>query len=162
MTIETRHIPTLPKGYKLHVKRFDELTNKELYELLRIRSSVFIVEQNCVYQDLDQLDFSAIHLWITKGENTIAMCRICSPGTYMEALSLGRIISTERGKGYGMLMVKVALDVAKEYFPDASCIEIKAQTDKAEFYEKFGFKSTSDPFMFEGLSHTCMRKDSAR
>ena len=162
MTIEKRHLPTLPKGYELHVKRFDELTNKELYELLRIRSSVFIVEQNCVYQDLDQLDYTATHLWITKGENTIAMCRICPPGTYMEALSLGRIISTERGKGYGMLMVKAALDVAKENFPDSPYIEIKAQTDKAEFYEKFGFKSTSDPFMFEGLSHTYMRKDSAR
>ena len=159
MTIGTRH---LPKGYELHVKRFEELTNKELYELLRIRSSVFIVEQKCVYQDLDQLDYTSTHLWITKGKKTIAMCRICPPGTYMEALSLGRIISTERGKGYGMLMVKTALDVAKENFPDSPYIEIKAQTDKAEFYEKFGFKSTSAPFMFEGLSHTCMRKDSAR
>ena len=159
MTIGTRH---LPKGYELHVKRFEELTNKELYELLRIRSSVFIVEQKCVYQDLDQLDYTSTHLWITKGKKTIAMCRICPPGTYMEALSLGRIISTERGKGYGMLMVKTALDVAKENFPYSPYIEIKAQTDKAEFYEKFGFKSTSAPFMFEGLSHTCMRKDSAR
>ena len=159
MTIGTRH---LPKGYELHVKRFEELTNMELYELLRIRSSVFIVEQKCVYQDLDQLDYTSTHLWITKGKKTIAMCRICPPGTYMEALSLGRIISTERGKGYGMLMVKTALDVAKENFPDSPYIEIKAQTDKAEFYEKFGFKSTSAPFMFEGLSHTCMRKDSAR
>lgn len=159
MTKDFKQLPPLPQDCKLHVKEFSELTTKELYALLRTRSSVFIVEQNCVYQDLDELDFHALHLWITKGDSIKCMCRICPPGTYMDALSLGRIISTERGKGFGQLIVEIALNVASQHFGSNTRIEIKAQTDKAAFYEKFGFVCTSPPFMYEGLSHTCMRKE---
>lgn len=82
----------------LHKKRFTELTTDELYELLRIRNDVFVVEQNCVYQDLDYDDQKAIHLWLTEGEKVVAICRVCPAGTHMAEVSIGRVITTERGR----------------------------------------------------------------
>ncbi len=66
-----------------------------------MRSEVFVVEQNCVYQDLDGDDQKALHLWLTVGEKVVALARVCPTGTHMEAVSIGRVITTERGKGYG-------------------------------------------------------------
>lgn len=89
-------------GLNLHKKRFDEFTTQELYELLRIRTDVFVVEQNCVYQDMDYDDQAAIHLWLTdEADRIVALCRVCPAGTHMEEVSIGRVITTERGKGYG-------------------------------------------------------------
>ena len=89
-------------GLSLHKKRFDELTTQELYELLRIRTDVFVVEQDCIYQDMDYDDQPAIHLWLTDEEDRIvALCRVCPARTHMEEVSIGRVITTERGKGYG-------------------------------------------------------------
>ncbi len=146
----------LDNGCTLHIKTFDQLTTAELYNLLHIRSAVFIVEQDCVYQDVDYNDQTAIHLWITQGDKTIALCRICPGGTKMKNLSIGRVISTERGKGYGALIFQAALDAARQYLGDFKVIEIEAQLTKLHFYEKFGFVATSEPFMMEGLMHICM------
>ena len=86
---------------KLHEKTFRELTTDELYQLLKVRSEVFVVEQNCVYQDLDDDDQDAIHLWLTNEEKIVALARVCPAGTHMKEVSIGRVITTERGKGYG-------------------------------------------------------------
>ena len=92
----------------LHVKRFQELTVDELYELIRVRCDVFVVEQDCVYQDLDYHDQKAIHLWLTVGEKLVAMARVCPAGAHLEEISIGRVITTERGKGYGkQIMLQV-------------------------------------------------------
>ena len=85
----------------LHKKTFGELTTDELYELLRVRSEVFVVEQNCVYQDMDGDDQCSIHLWLTQGERVVALARVCPAGTHMQEVSIGRVITTDRGKGYG-------------------------------------------------------------
>ena len=71
------------------------MTTDELYELLRIRNDVFVVEQNCVYQDLDYDDQKAIHLWLTEDEKVVAICRVCPAGTHMAEVSIGRVITTE-------------------------------------------------------------------
>lgn len=148
----------LPKGLRLHIKTFDELRAGELYALLQIRASVFIIEQNCIYQDLDNIDFKALHLWISKNDRILATCRICPSGTYMDEVAIGRLISTERGKGYGKLIMEAALETASRRIKNLACIDLKAQSDKAAFYEKFGFHCVSEPYMFEGLLHTHMRK----
>lgn len=88
----------LTDGGTLHIKTFDQLTTSELYNLLHVRSSVFIVEQNCVYQDIDYNDQTAIHLWITQNGKTVAICRICPAGTKLGDVSIGRVISTEDRK----------------------------------------------------------------
>jgi len=78
----------------LHKKSFQELTVDELYELLRVRSEVFVVEQDCVYQDLDNDDQESIHLWLTMDEKVVALARVCPAGTHMKEVSIGRVITT--------------------------------------------------------------------
>lgn len=139
----------------LHQKRFQELTVDELYELLRIRADVFVVEQDCVYQDLDGDDQESIHLWITEGQEIVAMARVCPAGTHMKEISIGRVITTQRGKGYGKEIMHHALKAAQEYF-GATCIELEAQEYAKGFYEGVGFQQSSDTFMLDGIPHIKM------
>lgn len=140
---------------KLHKKTFQELSIDELYELLRVRADVFVVEQNCPYQDLDGDDQTAIHLWLTVGEKTVALARVCPKGTHMEEISIGRVITTERGKGYGKQIMLAAIDAAKESL-GATLIDIEAQEYARVFYEKVGFVQSSDVFILDGIPHIKM------
>ena len=143
-------------GLSLHKKRFDELTTQELYELLRIRTDVFVVEQNCVYQDMDYDDQPAIHLWLTDAEERIvALCRVCPAGTHMEEVSIGRVITTERGKGYGKQIMLAGIEAAKEHF-GSKRIDIEAQKYAKGFYEQVGFRQSSEPFILDGIPHIKM------
>ena len=139
----------------LHKKLFQELTLDELYELLRIRSEVFVVEQDCVYQDLDYDDQPSIHLWLTRGDKIVAICRVCPAGTHMEEVSVGRVITTERGKGYGKRMMLEGVKAAQEHF-GARRIEIEAQEYARGFYEQVGFRQSSEPFILDGIPHIKM------
>ena len=99
----------------LHKKTFQELTTDELYELLRVRSEVFVVEQNCVYQDMDGDDQKSIHLWLTVADKIVALARVCPAGTHMKEISIGRVITTERGKGYGKALLLHLVKIANEH-----------------------------------------------
>lgn len=139
----------------LHKKSFHQLTTDELYELLRVRSEVFVVEQNCVYQDLDGDDQKAIHLWLTLEGKTVALARVCPAETHMTEISIGRVITTERGKGYGKEILLHAIDAASEHF-GATLIDIEAQEYAKGFYESVGFKQSSGTFMLDGIPHIKM------
>ena len=139
----------------LHKKSFQQLTTAELYNLLRVRSEVFVVEQNCVYQDLDGDDQKAIHLWLTLDDKIVALARVCPAGTHMTEISVGRVITTERGKGYGKQIMLHAIDAAIEHF-GATLIDIEAQEYAKSFYEGVGFKQSSDTFMLDGIPHIKM------
>ena len=139
----------------LHKKPFLELTTDELYGLLRVRSEVFVVEQNCIYQDLDNDDQKAIHLWLTLGDKIVALARICPAGTHMTEISIGRVITTERGKGYGKQIMHHAIDAAIDYF-GATQIDIEAQEYAKGFYEGVGFRQSSVSFMLDGIPHIKM------
>ena len=139
----------------LHKKTFQELTTDELYELLRVRSEVFVVEQNCVYQDMDGDDQKSIHLWLTVANNIVALARVCPAGTHMKEISIGRVITTERGKGYGKQIMLRAIDAAIELF-SATLIDIEAQEYARGFYESVGFTQSSDTFMLDGIPHIKM------
>ena len=110
----------------LHKKAFPDLTVDELYELLRVRSEVFVVEQDCVYQDMDGDDQASIHLWLTEDDKVVALCRVCPAGTHMHEISIGRVITTERRKGYGKRIMLEGIAAAREHF-DAKVIDIEAQ-----------------------------------
>ena len=142
-------------GLVLHKKSFSELTTAELYELLRVRSEVFVVEQNCVYQDLDGDDQASIHLWLTEDDRIVAMCRVCPAGTHMQEISIGRVITTVRGKGYGRQMMLAGIEAAKEHF-GATRIEIEAQQYAKPFYEQVGFRQSSEPFILDDIPHIKM------
>ena len=140
---------------ELHKKLFHALTTDELYELLRVRSEVFVVEQNCVYQDLDGDDQQSIHLWLTVAGKVIALARVCPAGTHMKEISIGRVVTTERGKGYGKQIMLHAIDAAIGHF-DATLIDIEAQEYAKGFYESVGFEQSSDTFMLDGIPHIRM------
>ena len=139
----------------LHKKTFHELTTDELYELLRVRSEVFVVEQNCVYQDLDGDDQQSIHLWLTVEDKFVALARVCPAGTHMKEISIGRVITTERGKGYGKRIMLEGIAAAREHF-DARVIDIEAQEYAKGFYEQVGFRQSSEPFLLDGIPHIKM------
>ncbi len=139
----------------LHKKTFSELTVDELYELLRIRSEVFVVEQDCVYQDMDGDDQASIHLWLSECEKVVALCRICPAGTHMPEVSIGRVITTERGKGYGKQIMQEGIAAAQEFF-GAKVIDIEAQEYAKGFYEQVGFHQSSEPFILDGIPHIKM------
>lgn len=140
----------------LHIKTFKQLTVDELYELLRVRTEVFVVEQDCVYQDMDGDDKEAIHVWITEGDKVVALARVCPAGVHLPTISIGRVITTVRGKGYGKQIMLAAIDVAVDHF-GATSIDIEAQEYAKGFYEGVGFKQTSDTFMLDGIPHIKMR-----
>ena len=139
----------------LHQKSFQELTVDELYELLRVRSEVFVVEQDCVYQDMDGDDQKSIHLWLTIAGKVVALARVCPAGTHMQEISIGRVITTERGKGYGKQIMLHAIDAAIKHF-HATHIDIEAQEYAKGFYESVGFKQSSETFMLDGIPHIRM------
>ena len=140
---------------RLYMKTFRELTTDELYELLRVRSEVFVVEQNCAYQDLDGDDQQSVHLWMTNGGKVVAQARVCPAGTHMKETSIGRVITTVRGKGYGRQIMLHAIDAAIEHF-DARRIDRDAQEYARGFYESVGFRQSSDTFMLDGIPHIKM------
>ena len=139
----------------LHVKSFRELTVDELYELLRVRSEVFVVEQDCVYQDMDNDDQASIHLWLTEGDKVVALCRVCPACTHMEEISIVRVITTERGKGYGKRIMLEGIKVARERF-GAKRIDLEAQEYARGFYEQVGFRQSSEQFILDGIPHIRM------
>ena len=139
----------------LHQKPFAELTAAELYELLRVRSEVFVVEQNCVYQDLDGDDQRAIHLWLTVEDRLVAMARVCPAGSHLSEVSIGRVITTQRGRGYGRQIMLRAIEAAVGHF-GATRIDIEAQEYARGFYESVGFRRSSDTFMLDGIPHIRM------
>ena len=146
----------LSNNIQLHIKTYDELTKEELYMLLRQRAEKFIVEQHCVYQDLDEQDQTAIHLWLTEGKRLVPMCRICPKGTKLSEVSIGRVIAIEEGKGYGRIIMQAAIATAKERLPQFDKIKIESQQQAQGFYEKLGFVPTSEPYMMEERMHLDM------
>jgi len=145
----------MDKELMWHKKWFRELSTDELYELLRVRSEVFVVEQNCPYQDLDGDDQVSVHLWLTMADKVVAVARVCPAGTHMKEISIGRVITTDRGKGYGRQMMLHAIDAAIEHF-GATRIDIEAQEYAKGFYECVGFRQSSDTFMLDGIPHIKM------
>jgi len=140
---------------KFIIKYFHELSLDELYMILRLRSAVFIVEQDCVYQDIDDLDQDAIHVWMEADGKVAAYCRVLKANTYLDEIAVGRVVTLERGKGYGLEIFNKGVEVAQKEF-GAQRIKIRAQQQAERFYEKAGFRRICEPFMYEGLMHVDM------
>ncbi|PWL39886.1 GNAT family N-acetyltransferase [Flagellimonas aquimarina] len=139
------------------VKTFEELTNTELYQLMRLRSEVFVVEQDCVYQDLDNKDQKALHVLGKKDNKIVAYTRVFKPGDYFKNTSIGRVVvhEKERKFGYGMIIMEASLKEIKKRFPDNS-IELSAQTYLVKFYTSLGFKVFGEEYLEDGIPHIRM------
>lgn len=137
---------------KLTVKHFSELTAPELYEIYKLRTAVFVVEQNCPYQEVDEKDKNAYHVWLSQGEDMIAYLRVLGPGVSYNEVSIGRVISALRRQGIGTMILREGIKVAKEKFGTGT-IRIEAQTYARKLYENEGFVQTSEEFLEDGIPH---------
>lgn len=139
----------------IHAKYYSDLTTDELYDILKLRAEVFVVEQDCPYQDLDDKDRDAWHIWLEDNGSVLACLRVFK---YDERYSqIGRVVTSlkVRGTGAGRIMMEEGVRVADEKYPGFP-IMIHAQSYATGFYEKFGFKISSEPFLEDGIPHNEM------
>lgn len=142
-------------GVKTEIKHWDDLTKDDLYDLLQLRTEVFVVEQNCPYQECDGVDKIAFHVLIWEGEKLIGTARII-PKT-KELTSLGRIVikKEKRVEGFGKLLMKSSLDYTlAELKPRV--ITMSAQTYLIAFYSAFGFKTVGEEYLEDDIPHIKM------
>ena len=142
----------------LIVKTFAELTTEELYKILKIRSEVFVLEQQSACLDPDGKDLFAVHAYFEENGEILAYLRVLDRGIHFDEVSLGRILTVHRGKGLGAAIVKEGIRVAEERF-GAQKIKICAQTHVRGFYEKAGFRQISDILFDHGIEHIYMIRE---
>lgn len=141
-------------GNNMHliIKRFEQLSTKELYEILQVRIAVFVVEQKCTYQDLDHKDQNSYHVFLKNDTGIQAYLRVVDKGVSFEEVSIGRVLTIKRGSGLGDKIVLEGIRVAWDKM-GADKIKIEAQTYAKPFYEKLGFIQVSEEFLDEGIPH---------
>jgi ElaA protein len=135
-------------------KKFSDLSLNELYDILRLRSEIFVVEQTCVYNDLDGLDKFAVHQFMRKDGEIVAYSRLLKPGTRFPEYSIGRVVvkQSERGTGLGQEMMEEAKRyIVKEW--GATKIKISAQSYLQRFYESLGFAIVTEMYLEDGIPH---------
>ncbi len=145
---------------QVSVKTFDQLTIEELYQILRLRSEVFVVEQDCVYQDVDNKDQKALHVIGVKNDEIVSYTRIFKPGDYFDNVSIGRVVvrQNQRKYGLGKRIMQASLATIEERFPNKP-IEISAQTYLLKFYTELGFNAFGDEYLEDGIPHRRMLKE---
>ena len=136
------------------IKKFEELTVFELYEILKAREEVFIVEQNCIYHDIDSNDQDSYHLFLEDEGQIISYLRILPRGVKYDEVSIGRVLTkiSHRRKGYGEVLVQKAIDFVEEALGEKE-IRISAQSYLRGFYGDLGFKVVSDVYLEDGIDH---------
>ena len=145
--------------FQIITKKFSELTSNELYAILQLRSEVFVVEQDCVYQDIDYKDQKAIHILGFKNEKLIAYTRIFKPGDYFTQASIGRVVvaQNQRKFGYGFIIMEQSIKAVKEYFNETT-IKISAQKYLKKFYESLQFEQVGEEYLEDNIPHIPMVK----
>jgi ElaA protein len=136
-------------------KKFDELAAHELYAVLQLRNAVFVVEQNCVFQDADDKDQRCFHLMGWEEKKLVAYTRIVPAGICYEETSIGRVVTSPsaRRKGLGRDLMNQSIDKAYSLFGAVIPIKIGAQLYLKDFYESFGFMQAGDIYVEDGIEH---------
>lgn len=144
----------------ISVKNFSQLTTVELYNLLQLRSEIFVVEQDCVYQDVDGKDQTALHVIGSKNDQIVAYTRIFAAGDYLDQASIGRVVVkvSERTHGYGGTIMKASIAAVEEYFNDKTIV-LSAQTYLKRFYNSLEFKEIGEEYLEDGIPHIKMIKN---
>lgn len=141
----------------IKIKYFDELNTTELYEILKLRQSVFVVEQNCPYNDIDEFDPVSVHLMMIESDELIAYARVLEKGTRYPEVSIGRFLVKKeyRKEGYGDKLFTRAIDYIKDDMKEDT-IKIQAQTYMKEYYKKKGFNEISNAYLEDDIEHVDM------
>jgi ElaA protein len=143
----------------IEIKAFSGLSTEELYDLLRLRAAVFVVEQNCVYQDIDGKDSKALHVLGKAEGKIVAYTRIFKPGDYFEAASIGRVVIAAgyRNRKWGHPLMQASIKAIEAQF-GTSRITISAQQYLEKFYETNGFKAVGGVYDEDGIPHIRMER----
>lgn len=143
-----------------NIKSFEELTTQELYKIIRARVEVFVIEQDTPYQDLDNYDQKALHIWAEQDGELLAYCRIFDKGIKYSETSIGRVLTTAnaRKKGLGKELISIAIENIEKLFKTSE-IRISAQDYLIKFYSDFGFVDTGKKYLEDNLPHTEMKRD---
>lgn len=139
-------------------KKFNELSKEELYEILKVRAKIFVVEQGIRYLDMDDIDYDSLHCFFMEKGHVIAYLRAFYEDNSKKIVRLGRFLTIEHGKGIGKSLWSESLRVIKERM---NCVKLygHAQKHALTFYEQFGFKAISSEFLEEGVSHVAIEMD---
>jgi len=140
-------------------KKFTELTSTEIYDILQLRSAVFVVEQQCIFLDIDGIDKQSYHLFCYYKNELAACCRLIAPNiVYQDRASIGRVANafSVRGSGIGRAMMKEAIEKCKALFSSAP-LTIGAQLYLKKFYGSFGFVPCGDVYLEDGIEHIHMQ-----
>lgn len=142
------------------IKKFEALTTNELYAILKLRSEVFVVEQDCVYQDLDDKDKKALHVIGWFDSTIVAYTRVFDINLYFDEASIGRVVVNQkyRSKGFGKDIMEASIIAIKSHYNQTK-IKISAQTYLIKFYNELGFKEQGKPYLEDGIPHTVMIKN---
>ncbi|MGL2965448.1 GNAT family N-acetyltransferase [Flavobacterium sp. XGLA_31] len=142
------------------IKRFETLSINELYDLLQLRAEVFVVEQNCVYQDIDSKDSKALHLIGEDNGQIVAYARLFKANDYFEQASIGRVVvkPSYRDKKLGHILMREAIYFMKTKLNETK-ITISAQLYLKKFYESHGFIQTSEMYLEDDIPHIEMKKE---
>ena len=141
---------------KLSIKKFDGLNTRELFEIYRLRVSVFVVEQNCAYQEVDEADLTALHLMLRDdGGALAAYCRVLPPEAGGTQALIGRVIAVRRRCGLGSEAVRGAMETALA-LPGVESLRVEAQSSAVPMYEKLGFQVVSEEYLEDGIPHKSM------
>ncbi len=140
---------------ELKTKYFNELSTIELYEILKARSQIFVIEQKCIYQDIDDIDYKSIHIFYQQDNKVMAYLRIFPKEENWDIVQIGRVLSIEHGKGLGGKILKEGIKYIKEKI-NTKKIYIEAQCYAIGFYKREGFKICSEEFLEDGILHVKM------
>ena len=144
---------------EIKIKTFQELSAQELYELLQLRSEVFVVEQDCVYQDIDGKDDKALHILGFKAKKIVAYTRVFKPGDYFKHASIGRVVvaKPERAFKYGYTIMNASIQAIKAHYSE-TIIHLSAQCYLKRFYNNLGFYEVGEEYLEDGIPHVGMLK----
>ncbi len=145
-------------NFNWQIKHYNDLLINEFHDLISLRLEVFVVEQNCAYQDLDGKDKKSYHLICRNGQGkVVATARILPPGISYQDVSIGRIVtdSSIRGKGVGHELMLKTMQFIKEEFGNITIV-ISAQSHLISFYNQHGFITTNKEYLEDGIPHTEM------
>ncbi|WP_147804014.1 GNAT family N-acetyltransferase [Alkalicoccus halolimnae] len=146
---------------KWTIKSFEELTADELYQILKIRVEIFVVEQECPYPEIDGMDKAAEHLYAVEDNEVKAYARLLPPGTMYQEASIGRVLvaGDKRGTGLGKELMKRAVKNLDENYSQTP-IRLQAQEYAEAFYAAFSFQRISDTYLEDNIPHVDMRRNS--
>ena len=142
---------------EIYIKKYQELSTEELYAILQLRSEVFVVEQNCVYQDIDGKDEKALHVIGVKNSEIVAYTRCFKPGDYFNIASIGRVVvrKDQRGKGLAHQIMKRSVEVIINKY-NTKTMKVSAQTYLKDFYESHEFFQEGEAYLEDGIPHIAM------